>query len=66
MSLESLIVGNICTYGNLADYFYTFCNTLHTKYNHLQYKNNKIERLKEKASTARMFDTEADIVDLFE
>jgi len=32
----------------------------------LQYKNNKIERLKEKASTARMFDTEADIVDLFE
>jgi len=29
-------------------------------------KNNKIERLKEKASTARMFDTEADIVDLFE
>nr|WP_314239112.1 nucleotidyltransferase domain-containing protein [uncultured Campylobacter sp.] len=64
--LEKFIVDNIYAYGNLADYFYAFCNTLHTSYNYSQYRNNKIERLKEKASTARMFDTEADIVDLFE
>lgn len=64
--LEKFIVDNIYTYGNLADYFYAFCNTLHTNYNYSQYKNNKIERLKEKAFIASMLDTEADIVDLFE
>ncbi|TSA86605.1 SMODS domain-containing nucleotidyltransferase [Helicobacter mehlei] len=64
--LEKWIVEQ-CFWGNLAQYFYSFCEYLPIKLDSLpQSERKKIERLQERAQKAKRHDQEEYLKDLFE